>query len=56
MVEEDPPPTPPIEPQAGDCCGGGCVPCVYEIYEMELERYEAAMQKWQQRQKLKEMK
>ena len=32
--------TPPQEPLPSDCCGSGCVPCVFDLYEEELKRYE----------------
>jgi len=48
MVElpDDPPPTPPVAPTSGDCCRGGCDPCVFDIYEEELARYETALRQW----------
>ncbi|WP_426663571.1 oxidoreductase-like domain-containing protein [Rhodanobacter aciditrophus] len=45
----DPRPQPPPEPDPADCCGEGCVPCVYDIYEQALERYKAALAAWQER-------
>ena len=48
-MNDDAPPTPPIAPQAGDCCQGGCVPCVFEIYEEELSRYREALAEWKSR-------
>ena len=30
-------PEPPGEPHAEDCCGSGCTPCVYDIYEQEMQ-------------------
>ncbi|OVA06175.1 Oxidoreductase-like [Macleaya cordata] len=32
-------PTPPEKPLPGDCCGSGCVRCVWDIYYEELEDY-----------------
>lgn len=32
-------PDPPLEPLPGDCCGNGCVPCVLDIYQKELEQW-----------------
>lgn len=32
----------PREPSPSQCCGGGCQPCVYDVYEKELERWERA--------------
>ena len=47
---DDPTPQAPEKPDPGDCCGGGCVTCVYDAYETVLERYEAALAAWQARQ------
>lgn len=35
-----PPPTPPEKPLPGDCCGSGCVRCVWDVYYEELEEYD----------------
>ncbi|GJU79417.1 oxidoreductase-like protein [Tanacetum coccineum] len=32
-------PEPPEKPLAGDCCGSGCVRCVWDVYYDELEEY-----------------
>ncbi|CAL1373978.1 unnamed protein product [Linum trigynum] len=34
-----PPPPPPEKPESGDCCGSGCVRCVWDVYYEELEDY-----------------
>ena len=47
--ENDPPPTPPVEPDAGDCCGEGCVPCIFDIYETALQRYRDELAQWRLR-------
>ena len=44
------PPQPPPKPDPGDCCGGGCVNCVYDLYEIALERYESQLAQWLARQ------
>ncbi|KAK7386551.1 hypothetical protein VNO78_26876 [Psophocarpus tetragonolobus] len=33
-------PPPPEKPEPGDCCGSGCVRCVWDIYYEELEQYD----------------
>ncbi len=47
--DNDPPPSKPPEPDALDCCGEGCVPCIYDLYEQALERYRDELAAWQQR-------
>ncbi|CAH8350085.1 unnamed protein product [Eruca vesicaria subsp. sativa] len=32
-------PPPPEKPEPGDCCGSGCVRCVWDVYYEELEDY-----------------
>lgn len=32
-------PLPPEKPAPEDCCGGGCVPCVYDYYYDELDKW-----------------
>ncbi|KAK9670153.1 hypothetical protein RND81_13G181500 [Saponaria officinalis] len=39
-------PTPPEKPEAGDCCGSGCVRCVWDIYYDELESYNQLLQEY----------
>ena len=34
----------PEKPLDSDCCGQGCNPCVFDIYEQELARYEKETQ------------
>ena len=49
MPENDPPPVPPAEPEAGACCQSGCDPCVYDLYWQAVDRYEQALAAWQAR-------
>jgi len=42
-------PQPPEKPLPSDCCGGGCVRCVFDLYEEALQRYEIALKEWQAR-------
>lgn len=44
--DTDPRPQPPKEPELEDCCGSGCVVCVFDAYQIALENYERALQAW----------
>lgn len=48
-LQLDPEPTPPQPPEAGDCCGSGCVMCVFDYYDEQLQRYEQALAAWKLR-------
>jgi hypothetical protein len=30
---------PPRKPEADECCGTGCIPCVYDVYLDQLQQY-----------------
>jgi hypothetical protein len=47
--DHDPPPVMPQAPDDGACCGSGCDPCVFDLYEAERERYFVAMRAWRAR-------
>jgi hypothetical protein len=34
-------PPPPREPDLDECCASGCDPCVFDLYEDRLQRWEA---------------
>ena len=36
-------------PDLDDCCGQGCNPCVFDVYDAKRERYLAALRAWQAR-------
>ncbi|XP_023003942.1 uncharacterized protein LOC111497385 [Cucurbita maxima] len=38
-------PPPPEKPLPGDCCGSGCVRCVWDVYYEELEDYNKLCEK-----------
>jgi hypothetical protein len=42
-------PTPPTPPEDNACCQSGCVMCVYDLYQEELDRYRQALAAWQER-------
>ena len=33
-------PPKPVPPEPGECCGGGCARCVFDVYDELLERWE----------------
>ncbi|MCD0506142.1 oxidoreductase-like domain-containing protein [Bordetella petrii] len=45
----DPEPLPPERPGPGDCCGSGCIPCVYDLYDDAMDRYHEQLRAWKQR-------
>ena len=45
----DPRPRPPEAPLPSDCCGGGCLVCVLDAYQQEVEHYEARLAAWRLR-------
>ena len=49
-AESDPPPQPPLWPGDDACCGNGCDPCVFDLFEAERERHRVALREWQARQ------
>jgi radical SAM superfamily enzyme len=50
VAGDDPMPVAPQPPQPGDCCHSGCTFCVEEMYQDELDRYQAALKQWRERQ------
>ncbi|HEX7934501.1 MAG TPA: oxidoreductase-like domain-containing protein [Paraburkholderia sp.] len=52
ISEDDPKPVPPVQPDLEDCCHSGCFPCVFDLYDEALTRYETALAQWQKRQAL----
>lgn len=41
-MTETPPPRPEL-PEPGDCCGGGCERCVFDVYEDHLREWQEAV-------------
>lgn len=48
-LKPDPRPVPPREPELEDCCGTGCVLCVFDAYQIALDNYELVLKAWQAR-------
>ncbi len=42
----DPEPVAPTEPEALDCCGEGCVRCVFDVHDEALAKYRADLAAW----------
>jgi hypothetical protein len=40
-------PQPPREPAPGECCGTGCIPCVMDIYQEEMDQYCKDLAAWE---------
>ncbi|TFW19320.1 oxidoreductase [Massilia arenosa] len=45
----DPRPQPPVQPDPEDCCRSGCNPCVFDLYDEALARYERELAAWRAR-------
>ena len=45
----DPRPVEPEKPLPGDCCDGGCSPCVLDTYAEAMEYYRERLAQWQAR-------
>ena len=46
----DPRPTPPEQPDDSECCRSGCDPCIFDLYQDELEEYREKLKAWEARQ------
>lgn len=45
----DPMPLPPVQPDLDACCGNGCEPCIFDLYDLEMDKYRQAMRAWRAR-------
>ena len=46
----DPRPTPPEQPDDSECCRSGCDPCIFDLYQREVEAYRGKLKEWEARQ------
>jgi len=46
VTDDDPKPQPPSTPDPLDCCGEGCVRCIYDVHEEAMDRYRDALAAW----------
>lgn len=47
--EDDPRPAPPERPSNEDCCQSGCSPCIFDLYDEEMDRWRTALKAWEAR-------
>ena len=45
----DPMPLPPLEPDLDACCGNGCDPCIFDLYDLAKDEYRQALRAWRER-------
>lgn len=43
---DDPEPRKPTEPDPLDCCGSGCVRCIFDVHDEAMERYRDRHAAW----------
>ena len=46
---DDPRPVEPEKPLPGDCCDGGCDPCVLDTYAEAMAHYREQLARWRER-------
>jgi hypothetical protein len=46
IAADDPRPQPPPAPDPLDCCGEGCVRCIYDGYDDALEAHRTTLAAW----------
>ena len=49
-ISHDPRPRPPEQPGDDECCRSGCDPCIFDLYQQELQQYREALAQWEARQ------
>ena len=49
VLVDDPEPVPPTAPSPNECCQSGCIPCVYDLYNDEMDIYREQLRAWRAR-------
>jgi hypothetical protein len=49
LPDPDPMPQPPPELDLDACCGNGCDPCIFDLYDLAMDRYREALRAWRAR-------
>ena len=49
LPDPDPMPLPPPEPDLDACCGNGCDPCIFDLYDLAKDEYRQALRAWHER-------
>lgn len=47
--DHDPRPRPPAPEDYDACCGSGCDPCIFDLYDQAVERYRKSLEAWRAR-------
>jgi hypothetical protein len=47
--DPDPLPLPPPQPDFDTCCGNGCDPCIFDLHDLEMDKYRQALRTWRAR-------
>ena len=47
VTKKNPKPIEPREPDPDECCGSGCMPCVFDVYSEKMDKYKEELEKWQ---------
>lgn len=49
VPDDDPMPEPPQQPDLDACCGNGCDPCIFDLYDLAKDEYLQARRAWRER-------
>ncbi|WP_213956412.1 MULTISPECIES: oxidoreductase-like domain-containing protein [unclassified Variovorax] len=47
--DPDPMPQAPEQPDLDACCGDGCNPCIFDLYDLAMDEYRQALRAWHAR-------